>query len=212
LLAYMLGFSLAYQGLGAGIGALILFGVVQLTMFAGAAHQGDRPSGPAVQGALLGLLGLVVVLWPRDAVVDVPMWAAGFMIMAGVGWGVFSLAGKAAKTPLATTFRAFLACLPVMLLVALVRGFTAPDPVGLVYAALSGTVMSGLGYTLWYALLPRIATTSAALAQLTVPLIAMLGGVILLDETVGLTFVIGSALVLGGVFWPLWRRRQHASS
>ncbi|MEO0341868.1 MAG: DMT family transporter [Pseudomonadota bacterium] len=204
LTAYMLGFSLAYQSIGAGLGALLLFGVVQLTMFSGALLGGERPKFATYAGAALGLLGLFVVLWPASGELEFTTGAAASMIVAGIGWGIFSLAGRGAAAPLATTFRAFLLTLPAVFAVAVWQGIGPVDPWGLAYAAISGVVMSGLGYALWYAVLPRIAATSAALAQLTVPLIAMAGGLIFLEEMVDDRFVIGSAMVLSGVILPIW--------
>lgn len=132
------------------------------------------------------------------------------MVIAGIGWGVFSLAGRGAAAPLATTFRAFLVTLPAAVILALWQGLSVPDPVGLAYAALSGAIMSGLGYAMWYYILPQIQATSAALAQLTVPLIAMGGGVLFLDEAAGWKFVVGSILVLSGVLLPILMRKQEA--
>ncbi|MEM9715881.1 MAG: DMT family transporter [Pseudomonadota bacterium] len=207
LIAYMLGFSLGYQSMEAGLGALLLFGVVQLTMFGGALYLGERPPWVSYAGAGLGFAGLVVVLAPSGEA-DIQSIAALSMIVAGIGWGVFSLAGRGAAAPLATTFRAFLVTLPAIAALALWQGIGAMDPVGLGYAALSGAIMSGLGYAMWYWVLPQIQATTAALSQLTVPLIAMAGGALFLGETVGLRFVIGSLLVLSGVILPIWWRQR----
>ena len=70
---------------------------------------------------------------------------------------------------------------------------------GIALAVLSGAVTSGLGYALWYRILPDLPSSSAAVAQLTVPVIAMLGGVLLLGETLGLPLIGASLVVLGGV-------------
>ena len=210
LIAYMLGFSIAYQSIGAGLGALILFGVVQLTMFGGALALGERPAPAAYLGAALGLCGLGFVLWPAGGVLEFTPVSIIAMVIAGIGWGVFSLAGRGAAAPLATTFRAFLVTLPAVVILALWQGLSVPDPVGLAYAALSGAIMSGLGYAMWYYILPQIQASSAALAQLTVPLIAMGGGVLFLDEAVGWKFVAGSILVLSGVLLPILTRKLEA--
>ena len=207
LIAYMLGFSIAYQSIGAGLGALLLFGVVQLTMFGGAMVLGERPKIAAFVGAGLGLSGLVFVLWPTSGALEFTTTSIIAMICAGIGWGVFSLAGRGAAAPLATTFRAFLVTLPAVFALAIWQGITMPDPTGLAYAALSGAIMSGLGYAMWYYVLPQIQATTAALAQLTVPLIAMGGGVVFLGEAVGWKFVIGSILVLSGVLLPILIRK-----
>ncbi|MEM9210661.1 MAG: DMT family transporter [Pseudomonadota bacterium] len=211
LSAYMLFFSLAYGSLDAGIGALVLFGVVQLAMFAGAVLLGERPKQAAYLGSILGVVGLAVAVWPQGPATFSGVGVA-YMVVAGTGWGVFSLAGRGASEPLGTTFLAFLVTLPVMIVVMIGTGSTALSfDVGTAYAALSGAVTSGLGYALWYAVLPQISAVRASIAQLSVPIIAMLGGMVFLDETLTLQFVLGATLVLSGVIWPyLSQRIGHA--
>ncbi len=201
LLVYLLGFSLAYQGIAAGPGALILFGVVQITMFAGAVLASERVPPHRWLGAALSFGGLVVLLLPGAAVPDLRPVAA--MAVAGVGWGVYSLAGRGQADALAATAANFVLALPVMGLVLLALPVsldgTASTPTGLMLAVLSGAVTSGLGYALWYGVLPALGAGRAAVAQLTVPVIAALGGAMLLGEAVGMRFGLASVLVLGGV-------------
>ncbi|MWD29591.1 EamA family transporter [Aquicoccus sp. SCR17] len=199
LLVYVYGFSLAYLALDAGAGALILFGLVQITMFAAALAGGERPSAARWAGAGLALIGLAWLLWPGSVPLSLPH--AALMAAAGVGWGIYSLAGRRAADPLAATTANFLLAAPAGLVVALLAGseIGSATPAGLGFAVLSGAVTSGLGYALWYAVLPRIAATSAAIAQLTVPVIAMAGGALLLGEGLSLRFALAAALVLGGV-------------
>lgn len=211
LLAYMIGFSVAYQALEAGLGALLLFGVVQVAMFGGAVLLGERPKAVTYLGAFIGLVGLGFVLWPQEGNVQFPLIETLAMIVAGVGWAAFSLAGRGARFPLATTFRAFLVCVPATVIFALWQGIGPLDPMGVALAALSGAVTSGLGYTIWYHVLPMIKATSAALAQLTVPLIAMAGGMVLLGESLTMRFVIGAILVLTGVLLPIWWQGQRGA-
>jgi len=198
LALYMIGFSLAYLTLDAGVGALILFGATQITMFAGALFGGERVTGRRVAGATLATAGLAVLVWPTGAGTALPVAGAGLMAAAGLGWGLYSLAGRAERDPLASSAANFALCLPLVLpLLALgTPGWSGP---GLAVAALSGAVTSGLGYALWYAILPGLGAQRAAVAQLSVPLIAALGGVLLLGEALGLRFWIAAALVLGGI-------------
>lgn len=195
LSAYLLGFSLAYRGLDAGTGALVLFGTVQVTMFAGALLSREPVPPRRWLGAGLALAGLASMAAPGAAVLG-PL---GLMALAGVGWGVYSLAGRKTTDPLAATAWNFLLSVPLVLPVALAGGAARPDMVGLVLAVLSGAVTSGMGYALWYAILPRLGATRAAVAQLTVPVIAALGGTALLAELPGTQFWLAAALVLGGV-------------
>lgn len=195
LSAYLLGFSLAYRGLDAGTGALVLFGTVQITMFAGAVASGEAVPGRRWAGAGLALVGLASIAAPGAASL-VPVL---LMTMAGVGWGVYSLAGRGATDPLAATAWNFLLSVPLVLPIGLLAQGAQPDATGAALAVVSGAVMSGLGYALWYAVLPRLGAARAAVAQLTVPVIAALGGALLLAELPGPRFWLAAGLVLGGV-------------
>ncbi|HEY6919112.1 MAG TPA: DMT family transporter [Tabrizicola sp.] len=195
LSAYLIGFSLAYRGLDAGTGALVLFGTVQVTMFAGALVSREVVPARRWAGAGLALGGLAVIAAP-GAVDWVPL---ALMAVAGSGWGVYSLVGRKAVDPLAATAWNFLLSVPLVLALGAVVGVARPDAVGVLLAVVSGAITSGLGYALWYAILPRLGAARAAVAQLAVPVIAALGGAVLLAEMPGLRFWMASLLVLGGV-------------
>lgn len=202
LCLYLLGFSIAYVRLDAGLGALILFGCVQITMCAGAIIGGESVPPARWLGAGVAMVGLGWLVWPSGAV-SVPVLGSVFMALAGVGWGLYSLAGRKAGDPLAATAANFLWAVPVCLIIPL----TLPvqmEPVdvttrGIVLACLSGGVTSALGYALWYSLLPQLKTTVAGLVQLSAPVIAILGGVLLLGEALTLRLVLAAAIVLGGI-------------
>ncbi len=205
LALYVLGFSHAYIWLDAGIGALFLFGGVQITMFAGALIGGERPSPQRWAGAALAFGGLVLLLAPSTNAPS--LLGAGLMLAAAFGWGMYSLYGRQVKRPLQATAGNFLLAVPIALIV----GWSVPDAMpatspGVILAVLSGAVTSGLGYALWYTILPRLAATLAAVAQLTVPVIAAAGGALLLAEFPGFSFLIASVLVLGGVALSVWRK------
>ena len=195
LSVYLIGFSMAYRGLDAGTGALVLFGMVQVTMFAGALWSGEAVPVRRWAGSGLALGGLALIAAP-GAVAPGPL---ALMAAAGVGWGVYSLAGRGAADPLAATAWNFLLSVPLVLPLGLLAGVALPEVTGMALAVVSGAVTSGLGYALWYAILPRLGAARAAVAQLTVPVIAALGGAVLLAEVPGLRFWLASALVLGGV-------------
>ncbi|WP_223877768.1 DMT family transporter [Histidinibacterium aquaticum] len=198
LTGYMLGFSLAYLSIGAGAGALILFGTVQITMFVAALRAGeDIPTGRWV-GTALAFLGLVVLVGRIDPTFG-QVLAIISMAAAGLGWGIYSLLGRAEADPLGATTVAFVLALPVVAVAALASGSGAFSARGLVLASLSGALTSGLGYALWYAILPRLQRTSAALAQLSVPVLAALGGVTFIGEPVTLHLTLATILVVGGV-------------
>lgn len=200
LLIYLFGFSLAYGRLDAGTGALVLFGVVQITMFGGALWAGEAVPARRWVGAGAALAGLAVLLAPAGGG-DLAGYAA--MVAAGLGWGAYSLAGRGVPDALAATAANFVLALPVGIAVGVLLGM-APGTAtgaGLALALLSGAVTSGLGYALWYAILPALGAGRAAVAQLTVPLLAAVGGAVLLAEGVGLRFALATVLVLGGVLW-----------
>ena len=214
LFLYVFGFSIASGLIDAGTGALTLFGAVQITMFAGALVQGERITRWRWIGAVMAFSGLVVLMAPLTAPAaaagGVPFSGAGIALMAlgGVGWGLYSLNGRRAADPLALSALNFLlATIPALIWLALSQS-TGQDigqrigqgaRWGIIPALISGAVTSGLGYALWYHILPKLPATRAAIAQLSVPLLAAAGGAFLLHEVPDPRFWIASALVLGGI-------------
>ncbi|MCC1490996.1 DMT family transporter [Cognatishimia sp. F0-27] len=215
LMLYLYAFSVAYVTLDAGLGALILFGTVQITMFAGSLMGGERPPLLRWLGAALAFSGLAWLLWPGpDAQTSV--LHAGAMVVAGIGWGIYSLAGRKASDPLMATAANFILCAPLGVLVGLAMPVQI-DPIpmtgwGIALAVVCGAVTSGLGYALWYRVLPDLPGTVAAVAQLTVPIIAMAGGMLFLGEALTVDFAIAAVVVLGGVGLSLIRGQGKAGS
>ena len=199
LALYVLGFSFAYVTLQTGVGALILFGGVQVTMFAGAVLGREAVPLRRWLGAGLSFAGLMYLMWP--------VGGAALMAAAALGWGIYSLIGRGTRDPLAATAANFLWAVPAGVAVWLfVRdGATAA---GVALAVLSGALTSGLGYALWYTVLPALGATRAAVAQLTVPVIAIAGGIVFAGEALSLRVVLASALVLGGVAWSVMPGRM----
>ncbi|MBO9408978.1 DMT family transporter [Shimia sp. R9_1] len=205
LLAYIFGFSLAYRGLDAGLGALILFGVVQITMFGGAVVAREEMPMTRWLGAGLALAGLVWLLAPGSGgAVSVAHAAA--MAAAGLGWGIYSLQGRKESDATQATAMNFILAAPVAVLLSwaltgeiVIGGAAALSGQGVALAVVSGVITSGLGYALWYAILPGLGASRAAVAQLTVPVIAMAGGMAFLAEPLTLRFVGAAVLVIGGV-------------
>jgi drug/metabolite transporter (DMT)-like permease len=202
LALYAIGFSFAYSVLQAGLGALLLFGMVQVTMFSGAVMQGNQPKPLQWVGAAIGLSGLAYVLNPSTSGID--LRGAALMIAAGFGWGVYSLAGQKVEQVLIATAASFVCATPIALIIWFVTGSEAISNTGIALACLSGGVTSALGYILWFYVLPRLQTSTAAVAQLTVPLIAMAGGMVFLGEVWTVDFTIAAALVLGGIGLSVW--------
>ncbi|MFK7939462.1 MAG: DMT family transporter [Roseovarius sp.] len=208
LLLYLFGFSVAYLGMDSGMGALILFGMVQVTMFAGALLNGEPLPRQRWIGAGLATLGLVWLLWPSGAAA-VSLTHGLAMALAGVGWGMYSLAGRKEPDALAGTAANFIMAAAIVALAwggsAMSGAAWAQDMIhamplnGVLLACVAGAITSALGYALWYTVLPQLQAAVAAVAQLTVPVIAMLGGMVWLNEALSLRFVLAAVLVLGGV-------------
>ncbi|MCU4654935.1 DMT family transporter [Roseibacterium sp. SDUM158016] len=213
LALYLVGFSLAYLAIDAGIGALILFGGVQVAMFAGAVLSGEAPPVRRWIGAGLAMAGLGWLVWPAGEVA-LPLAASGAMLAAALGWGIYSLVGRRATDPLAETAANFILAAPLcgVALLALPGVGTPASGLGVALAVLSGAATSGLGYALWYGVLPRLAASVSGLVQLSVPVIAMIGGVLLLGEALTLRMLGAGLLTLGGIAYGLGAFQRTSGS
>lgn len=198
LFVYAAGFSFAYLQLDAGVGALLLFGAVQLGMLLYGLWRGERLGPWASLGLLLALAGLVALLLP-GANAPAP-GSAALMLLAGLAWAVYSLLGRGSADPLAATAGNFLRAVPLALLLGLLLlAQSEPDPQGLAYALLSGALTSGLGYAVWYSALRGLGALQAATVQLSVPILAALAGALLLGEALTLRLSLAGLAVLGGI-------------
>lgn len=198
LAGYAVAFSLAYLDLATGTGALILFVSVQVGMLGWAMARGDRPGRTEAAGFALALAFLVALLWPGLGAPD-PLGAA-LMGLAGLCWAAYTLIGRGSQAPLADTAGNFLRCMPLALVLVVAGALNGGISLsGWVYATLSGAVASGLGYAVWYAVLPALQRSVAAYVQLTVPALAAAGGVLFIAEPLSLRLAVCSAGILGGV-------------
>jgi drug/metabolite transporter (DMT)-like permease len=206
LFAYAAGFSFAYRQLSAATGALLLFGAVQTAMLSWGLARGERLRPMQLAGLLVAVGGLVYMLLPGLAAP--PIQGAAFMIAAGIAWAGYSLLGRGTSDPTAATAGNFRRAVPLAAALSLaVAARTSVDQAGTLYAVASGAVTSGLGYVLWYAVLPSLTAASAAVIQLSVPPIAALGGVFLLAEPLPNRLMIASATILGGIALTILRPR-----
>jgi len=198
LFAYAAGFSFAYVSLPAATGALLLFGAVQATMIGHGLRTGERLGRMQLVGLMLAFAGLVGLLLPGLSAP--PLAGSIFMLGAGLAWGIYSLRGKAAGDPLRVTAGNFLRAAPIAaaLSVFMMNG-TPLDQAGIGYAVLSGALASGIGYAIWYTALPALKATQASIVQLSVPVIAALGGILFLGESLTLRLALASAAILGGI-------------
>lgn len=211
LFAYAAAFSFAYVTLPAATGALLLFGAVQATMIGHGLWAGERLRTAQVAGVLLALGGLVGLLLPGLSAP--PLAGALLMLAAGVAWGVYSLRGKRGGDPTGVTAGNFLRAVPfAVALSVFMQGSAMLDVVGFWYAVASGALASGVGYAIWYAVLPALKATQAATVQLSVPVIAALGGIAFLGEAVSPRLLLASAAILGGIALVVLERRAPAQS
>ncbi|CAN5558812.1 DMT family transporter [soil metagenome] len=208
LFCYAAGFSFAYVSLPTGTGALLLFGAVQATMIGYGIRSGERLRPPQLAGLALAFGGLAGLLLP--GVSAPPLGGAVLMLVAGMAWGLYSLRGKGAGDPTRVTAGNFLRAAPLALalsLFMLLFKSASLDAAGFWLAVASGALTSGIGYTIWYTVLPALKATNAATVQLSVPVIAALGGIAFLGEPVTLRLVLASIAILGGIALVVLQRR-----
>jgi len=206
LAGYAVAFTLAYTRIGAGIGALLLFGAVQVTMITVGLLKGERPLGRDWFAVALASAGLAWLTLPGAAAPNVT--GAVLMLAAGACWGAYSLAGRASRDPLATTSGNFWrATILGVLALGFLMNTSSVTWRGALMAAASGSLASGVGYTLWYAALPSLTAWRAALLQLSVPVITALAAALLLAESIPSRLLVATALVFAGVALSLPRRR-----
>ena len=198
LLIYAIAFSSAYISLHAGMGALILFGAVQITMIGVAIKSGEYLGPTQWIGTGIAIGGLIYLVFPGFTAPE-PLGAL-LMCISGVSWGIYSVLGKGNLTPVATTAGNFMRAAPFAIIASVVA-FSAInlEPYGLLLSLISGIITSGLGYILWYKVLRSLTTTQASVVQLLVPVLAAFGGVAFLAERVTMRLFFSSLLILGGV-------------
>jgi drug/metabolite transporter (DMT)-like permease len=209
LFAYAAAFSFAYNTLSAGTGALLLFGAVQATMILWGLHKGERLRALQLLGLFVALGGLIVLVLPGLSAP--PLSGLALMLSAGVAWGAYSLRGKREAYPAGATAGNFIRAVPMAMALSVVLiSAMRLDPAGAGYAMLSGAIASGCGYVIWYTALPGLKAASAATVQLSVPVLAAAGGIVLLGEPLTLRFVLASVAILGGIALVVLEGRRGA--
>lgn len=209
LSVYAIAFSYAYVELETGFGALVLFAAVQLTMLGVNISRGVLLTKTEWIGCIVAFAGLAYLVAPTISVPD-SLLASMIMIMAGSAWGFYSLHGRGRVNPLADTTYNFVRAVPIVTVALL---FTLPSAMisadGILLAVLSGAVTSGLGYAVWYLVLPRLSVTTAAIGQLSVPLIAAYGGVLFAGELFTRQLIIAASLIIGGILIVSWKNKPR---
>ena len=208
LFSYAACFSFAYVSLPTGTGALLLFGAVQALMIGYGLSSGERLRPAQLAGLALAFAGLAGLLLP--GVSAPPLIGTMLMLAAGISWGIYSLRGKGAGDPTQVTAGNFLRAAPLAIglgLLMLAAGGMSVDAAGVGYAVASGALTSGIGYTVWYSVMPALKATTAATVQLSVPVIAALGGIAFLGEALTLRLVLASIAILGGIALVVLQKR-----
>jgi drug/metabolite transporter (DMT)-like permease len=211
LFVYAAGFSFAYVSLSAATGALLLFGAVQATMIVHGIWAGERMQKLQLLGLVLALAGLVGLLLPGLSAP--PVIGSLLMLGAGVAWGIYSLRGRGEGDPTRVTAGNFLRAVPIAAALSVIMfDRTSLDSAGFWYAVASGALASGIGYAIWYTALPALKAAKAATVQLSVPVIAALGGIVFLGEPLTLRLVLSSVAILGGIALVILEKQQASGT
>jgi drug/metabolite transporter (DMT)-like permease len=195
-------FTLAYTRIGAGLGALTAFGAVQATMIAAGLRAGERPSWLDFGGLAIAIAGLLTLTVPGATAP--PLVGVALMAVAGICWGVYSLRGRRSRDPLVSTAHNFMRTVPIGLaFLALLWKSVFVTPTGVLLAVVSGALTSGVGYALWYAVLPHLTAWRAAVIQLLTPVLTVAAAIVMLGESMTLRIATAGALIITGVLLSL---------
>jgi drug/metabolite transporter (DMT)-like permease len=207
LFVYASAFSFSYNTLSAGTGALLLFGAVQATMICWGLRKGERLQTIQIAGLIVAVVGLIVLLFPGLSAP--PLAGSVLMISAGAAWGIYSLRGKGETKPINSTAGNFVRAVPFAAFVSLISlPWAHLDLAGVLYAMVSGAITSGLGYVIWYRVLPALKAASAATVQLSVPVLTATGGILWLGEPITTRYLFASIAVLGGIALVVMENKQ----
>ena len=210
LLIYVVAFSFAYRVLNAGIGAMILFATVQATIVLAAKKAGQRMGSIELIGIALALLGKIALFGMPGS--TVPLVPALTMAAAGCAWGLYTMMGRGTEHPARSTAGNFLVAAIIAAPLPLIEGRTAMTMTGVLLAIVAGALTSGLGYVVWYAVVPRLRHATIGAVQLATPVLAAIGGVWFLGEVLTWRLMLAAGLILGGIALTLRpaRRQEHA--
>ncbi|RBW63515.1 EamA family transporter [Vibrionales bacterium C3R12] len=198
LFVYAVTFSFGYLSLDTATGALILFGSVQATMLINSLLSGNKVTRNEIWGMIIAFSGFLYLVVPN---VDTPsLFGFGLMMVSGVAWGMYTINGRSSKQPLIDTGFNFIRTLPFAVILFLLSLHQAHYTLqGILLACASGSLASGVGYAIWYYVLPQLSVIRAASLQLLVPVLSAVGGVLFMSENITMHFVMSSALILGGI-------------
>ncbi len=209
LFVYAAGFSYAYITLSTATGALILFSAVQFTMLFRGWLVGNKMGYQEYTGIFVSLLGFTYFVFPE---LEQPsLIGCLLMVLAGIAWGMYSLIGAKSTNPLYDTASNFIRLTPIAIMSLLVMYFSLGIDIsskGLLYTFGSGALASGVGYTIWYQVLPKLKPSIAAVCQLSVPIWAALGGILLVEEPINLHLAVSASVILGGILLVMLAKKK----
>ncbi len=207
LFLYAICFSYSFINMYAGIGTLILFAVVQLSMILIALFYKEKLTSNKIFGVLIAFSGLVYLLYPKEDF-SISFFHAFLMIIAGISWGVYSVIGKKSTNATYNTTDNFLkASIFTIIFGVLFVDFFKVDLFTFFIAITSGMITSALGYLIWYEVLPKIEIFTASILQLLVPIIAIFLSLIILDEKVSFELIVSTFIILFGISIALKKRK-----
>jgi len=206
LYGYAICFSFAYVTLSTGTGALILFGTVQLSLIIIGIIHGEKPTPLKWLGSLVASSGLVYLMLPGVGAPSI--LGASLMFLAGLAWAIYSLRGKSTRDAIASTTWNFIGTVPFVIVSSMIFiSHYHASVSGILLAIASGALASGIGYVIWYAALPKLTWMSAAIVQISVPMIAAMGGVIFMSEQFSIRLLVSSTMILGGIVLVIVAKR-----
>ena len=208
LFLYAICFSYSYVNMFAGIGTLILFAVVQLSMILIAIFYKESFSINKILGIIVAFAGLVYLLYPKEDF-SISFFHAFLMIISGIAWAIYTVIGKSSTNALFnTTDNFFKASIFVVLFTIFFIDSLKLDFYTSILAISSGAITSALGYLIWYEILPKMQIITASVLQLIVPILAIFLSVIILDEVLSFELLISTFVILFGIFIALFRKKS----
>ncbi len=209
LFMYAICFSYAYINLDAGLGALILFAVVQLTIIIAALLKKEHIDFKKALGIVIAFSGLIYLLYPSQSF-DISIYHSILMMLSGVAWGFYTIFGKkSSNATLNTTDNFTKSLLYLLIFFAFFVENVNISTYGLALAFISGGITSSLGYLLWYYILPNIKIMTSGILQLLIPPLAIFLGVMFLDEELSATLIISTILILLGIYISIYKKSHN---
>ena len=210
LTVYILAFSYAYIKIDAGVGALILFGTVQLSMIFYGIFHGEKLTLKRGLGVGITLVGIIILLLPGASTPS--LFYSLIMGISGLAWAAYSISGKTMNNPLSSTLANFLLAVPIVLIASsLFQQDTVMTNKGILLAIISGGLTSSGAYVLWYSIVKHIDRITASTVQLSVPCLAILGGSLFIGEPVGLRVIFSTVIVLLGIILVIFSVKKTNS-